>query len=660
MRVLALLVFSMLLADSSGWALTMRITPNNFAQFRNVAAHPSWVCYTSVAEITRLGTLSDLGTKIARGRTWSSASNASLAARKRALIQSLKGRRLSAEKRRAARKEVSKIDGLLRVITAALSQCANDATRSDEFLGRPQSLVPYRERLTDREVRHLLDKVAFGGNAELRRIGLQEGLTPLVDALLSESRFGERVTATEQAARFWEDQARFSSDEYSGLKVWTTAAITNGALYRMIYSPTPLKEWMTQLWATHFAVNIDRIGFSYNSFAHLGLPAHVALFRDYGTVNFRAMAHGVITDSAMAAWLNNDDNRADSPNQNFAREFLELFTLGTVDPVTLAPNYGEESVEAATAYMSGFNEDAELIEPYGNYSRVVNYSADQHDATPRTVFPGISGAATNATFSPHGFADYVLDHHPGAARYIGAKLFAQMVNPEVSADVTANLAASLVQDGFALNGTLEKILKSEAMFSTESRAVCLRSPLDSLVRLLRSLNMPEISRIGTVDDLESRSWFLGALAGEAGAMGQAIFQPPSVFGWKDACGVNRAGRVARGDGWLADQTSLNRGRGCIAAMNLAAGVLDYDFAKWLLPNEPLDWESVALIIARGQGVSLSETQRAAVTRFLGTEITDQSGRRRSVSLGRASNGYFARKLPRAVCLINGLPQAQMR
>jgi hypothetical protein len=125
-----------------------------------------------------------------------------------------------------------------------------------------------------------------------------------------------------------------------------------------------------------------------------------------------------------------------------------------VDPVTLAPNYGEESVEAATAYMSGFNEDAELIEPYGNYSRVVNYSADQHDATPRTVFPGISGAATNATFSPHGFADYVLDHHPGAARYIGAKLFAQMVNPEVSADVTANLAASLVQDGFALNGTM--------------------------------------------------------------------------------------------------------------------------------------------------------------------------------------------------------------
>jgi len=657
-----LIFVSIFLAFSGASALSKKITSANVSQFRNSAANKNWVCFNDPIGVRRVGVLTSYRSRIRSGESWSEFSAAQTTQKNASVRSALKKIKSSNKKYRELRTQLKSLETLKRTREAAVFNCFSDKIPStSEFTGQPDSLEPYRDNLTVAEVDHLLSKVAYGGNAELRRIGYKEGLLPLVDALVDGSRFTANANEIESNAQFYEKRELNDSDKFPGLKIWTVQAAVNGALYRMLFSPLPFKEWMTQFWAAHFAVNIDRLDFGFNTYTHLGIPAHVALLRNNALTDFRAMAVGMIDDSAMCTWLNNDDNRVDAPNQNFAREFMELFTLGAVDPITQVPNYGEDSVAAATAFFSGFYEDSRVTEPFKNYSRIVTFDPELHSTATVSVFSGIPNASTTRAFAPAEFANYVLDNHPGSARYIAEKLFAQMVRPDVPASIVGELSQALKKDGFKLPAVLKRILKSNAMFSKEALSVCVRSPVEEMTELVRALTLTPFKTDLNKEQQEAASWMLTNLSYKMSDAGQTIFQPPSVFGWKDACGVNRGGRTARGEGWLTDQAILNRDRGCVAIMNTVPNVLETNLKDQLLPKTLLDWEQAIDIVSRERlRIRLSPQQRGILEKFMSTEWDDNNLEGSRVILSKASPEYMTKKLQRLVCLINGLTSTQMR
>ena len=170
-------------------------------------------------------------------------------------------------------------------------------------------------------VLHLFRRAGFGARPEELELALAEGLEPTLARLLADR------AAPELRASI---QPLLATGELELLQAWWMALILEGG--------APLRERMALVWHGHFASSNDKVGDVRLMFAQN------ELFRTHGLGDFRALLRAVARDPAMLRWLDGDSNRRGHPNENFAREAMELFTLGI-------GNYGERDVqEAARAF----------------------------------------------------------------------------------------------------------------------------------------------------------------------------------------------------------------------------------------------------------------------------------------------------------------------
>jgi uncharacterized protein (DUF1800 family) len=528
-----------------------------------------------------------------------------------------------------------------------------------QFLGSATSLSPYREQLTDDEIQHILRKVAFGGNDELRKIGKEQGLSALVSALVDGVMRPEERAAFEQQAEFWASQGYYydkDDPEYKNIRIWTSGAAQAQQIFRMIYSREPLREYMTQVLATHFAVNLSRLDFSYSKYGNYGIPLHVKLLRESALGNFRDGVVGLLLDPAMNYWLDNKENRVGEPNQNFARELLELFTLGTNDPVSRVANYDERTVKAATAFVSGYFEKAQ-VDPIGGKDVVgISYNPDLHDPAAYTIFPGIGGAEFAGNLQASSLVRHILEKHPGAARYLGDRIAGQMLYPGLSEGMVAQLSQILVQKDFNLAEFIRPILKSEAMFSEQSRDSCVASPIEHFLTLSRSI-FPKDLPSGT--GITEKSYTsLVVVAGAAAGSGQSLFEPPSVFGWKGACNINRASGVSVGEGWISAQRLLGRDRGCGSIMDVL-NWMEVDWAKQFGLTADMDAGSILDSVNRQTiRIPLNQEERAILLPYLNSLVQDDGTR---VSVGVTfEDWWMKKKVPRLICLLSGIAGGDRR
>ncbi len=641
------------MAASSEW---IAVTRNNIGQFTVLERKGTVVaCYQS----QQLGVLSKASLTV--GVRWTKFDQANHDKKINLLEKKLK-RKPRAPAARAIKSEIKNLLKLNQSIKKHQSACRSSDTPEPpggEFSGNAQSLAPYHEELSEREVRHLLDKVAFGGDERLKSIGISSGLSALVDALVDGVMSDKERQALEAEADRWADKGSwYESDELYGKRVWTTEAVQAGQMYRLVYSPEPFKEWMTLALASHFAINLNRIGFSYNSFSHQGLPAYVDLLRTHALGNFADLARGMLTNHAMNEWLDNRNNRIGEPNQNFARELLELFLLGEVDPVTQFHNYYEDSVVAATAYVSGYWEDSEIDSVYGNETMRIRYDEQLHDSASLPVFAGISGVEVTRTFTPTDFVAYVLYQHPGSARYLAERLAGQILYPDLGEVLVADLAQQLKSNGFALKPFLKKVLMSSAFFSAASQGSCVTSPIENFVHIAKGV-FPRVAPISDAEAERKFYYLLTTTIEAAAASGQKLFEPPSVFAWKGACNINRAGEVARGEGWISMQRVLGRMKGCGDVMN-HLNWLEHDFVSRLNLNTKMGAYEIIESVRSSLGIrTLSEAEKDVLSRYLVTELNDQ-GKRSIREIDLTEDWYVKRKLPRLICLMGELSSTQVR
>jgi hypothetical protein len=615
-----------------------KITRSNLSQFKELGER--FTCFKK----ERLGVLDRTPLKV--GRLWESADpmtlNRTLSSSKKALARAQNSKRKNNSLIRSLQKKISTTKKLLSRSVLYASVCP-ETPKGEEFIGAAELLSPYKDTLTDSEVRHLLNKVAFGGNPELFTLGKTKGLNALVDELLNRP-LSDQVKRDEM---FWASR-QLGTDEETGNKLWHTFPLQFLAMYEALFSDSPLQTRMAMLfWHPHFAINLSRTGFGFNNAEHTGIKEYWERLEKHSLGNFKTLAEEMITDKAMMRWLNNEDNAVGAPNQNFAREFLELFTLGQTDPITGQANYGEDSVVAGTAFLSGYTQN------YDSGTREIVFYSSLKDPSPYSVFQGISGAQANQSFTAKGFVNHVLMMHPGSSRFLAERLFAQLAYPDVEETAVAYLAKQLVDQNYELKPVLKIILKSQAMFSTKARKRCISNPIDQVIHLARKLIRTPLSQASA--KIEAGDWLLWLLNDISTKNGQTLFEPPSVFAWRGACGLNRDTKRHFGEGFITEQNVLGRSQLVVDLTNYALAQEEIDFKSYLPANSSTPRALIKALAEEFYNFTPSETSTAILERYLTLQPDEEGYESYPFNISNAE--YVRRKIPGLIVLLGELTEA---
>ncbi len=289
-------------------------------------------------------------------------------------------------------------------------------------------------------------------------------------------------------------------------------------LNRMIVTSTPLREKLTLIWHGHFATAFQKV-----RVAEL-MYRQNQVFRTLGGGSFETLTQALAKDPAMMLWLDTETNVAGHANENFARELMELFTLGI-------GNYSEADVQEGARAFTGWS-----LVP-GSYQFVLR--ARRHDSGVKN-FLGQSGNLDGTDVVR------VVTHQPASAQFVVAKLWSHLAFPVAPGDaIVAPLAASYAKD-LDVTALLRAILLHPTFISPAARQGLIKTPIEWIVGAARAFRLNA--------DLELQSGPVGAPAATGrpaiGALltllAQEPFNPPNVGGWpQNGYWLNTATSLAR-------------------------------------------------------------------------------------------------------------------
>ncbi len=338
--------------------------------------------------------------------------------------------------------------------------------------------------LSAADASHLLRRAGFGGRAA--EIAAFTGLTreAAVDRLLEPS-------ATD-ALPEWSTFA----DERRGVEL---ANVRNHWIDRMIASPPSLAEKMVLFWHDHFAT-----GYSGVQLPQLMWDQNV-IFRTHGLGSFRDLLGAASYDAAMLRWLDNRTNIAGREQENFARELMELFTVGNgrfdeTDVVAMARAWTGHNVAGRADGRSDYDAAQYLFRP------------DRHDDGDKTLFGITRNWDAEATLDELCFGSKAT----ATADYLSRKLFGFFVHRSPSEEVIASLATSFRASGLDITSLVREILLLDEFWDPTTRYRLVKTPAEYVVDLFRRCEL-------TTADHNAHARMRD--------MGMTLFEPPNVAGW---------------------------------------------------------------------------------------------------------------------------------
>ena len=275
--------------------------------------------------------------------------------------------------------------------------------------------------------------------------------------------------------------------------------------YREMLSTTsPLTEKMTLFWHSHFATSQQKVRYT-----PLMYRQNVTL-RQNALGNFGKLLHEIARDPAMVVFLDSAQNRKEQPNENFAREVMELFTLGE-------GNYSEGDIKEVARAFTGWSIDRDT----GQFM----FRRGIHDFGPKTVL-GRTGEFDG---------DAVLDiflAHPQTAEFISRKLWKEFISPVPDDEELHRFARIFRNSRYDIKTLMRAMLTSDVFYAVENRAALIKSPVELVVGTLKQFE---------IDAPTLRPFVIaGAL------LGQNVLSPPNVKGWPG------------GETWINSATLLGR------------------------------------------------------------------------------------------------------
>ena len=382
-----------------------------------------------------------------------------------------------------------------------------------------------------RRVVHLHRRAGFAATWSDIQRDLKDGPQAAVTRLLRANPKRQRDEANDQAndkANDFEQMSAVICDAAVGsgninrLKAWW--------LYRMLFTPAPLGERLTLMWHDHFATSNIKV-------ADVALMRQQnAIFRQLSRAPFGETLRRVAKDPALLVWLDADANRKEHPNENLAREIMELFSLGV-------GNYSEDDIQEAARALTGWSVNKRQFRSYDQY----------HDVGEKTIF-GKSGNWTGDDLVR------MLVEHPATARRLAFRICKLFMGEKVaSSEQHSALANCLRERDLDTGWAIETVLRSEAFFSNSTLGNRVLGPIEFVIGAARSLEITD----------PPPSTLL--LAEATANLGQDLFNPPNVFGWPG------------GRSWLTSRTLIGRA-------NFASALVNGELTR---PSKPFDAAALA-------------------------------------------------------------------
>jgi uncharacterized protein (DUF1800 family) len=354
---------------------------------------------------------------------------------------------------------------------------------------------------------HLLNRAGFGGTPDDIAEVLRAGPAAAVDRLLDfpDAHIDEQtpddqpdLSQIEEYPRSFSDRQKLFEDKtpeermllqqrLNAANRQAIVAIGDWWLNRMATGPHPLQERLTFFWHGHFTTSARD-----ERSAWLMWKQNETL-RRHAAGNFGTFVKSISRDPAMLDYLNNQQNRKGRPNENYARELMELFTLGI-------GNYTEQDVKEAARAFTGWGHDGEDF----------LFRKSQHDDNDKTLF-GVKG-----NLNGDDVVDLIL-RHDACGPYIAARLIRHFVHDTFDPSLAAALGDVLRENGYELRPAIRTLLTSKAFYASSAIGTQVKSPVQLIVGTARLLGvrLPDARR----------------LAAALEQMGQVPLMPPNVKGW---------------------------------------------------------------------------------------------------------------------------------
>jgi uncharacterized protein (DUF1800 family) len=448
-------------------------------------------------------------------------------------------------------------------------------------------LAPERDAPWDaRAAAHLLRRAGFGASpAEIGR-AVDRGLEGAVKDLFDEG--------PAQESQFQDTFRRVSGrlvdfSDAGQLQAWWC--------YRMLTTRTPLREKLTLFWHGHFATSVRKVEDVFL------MHQQCETLRRLAWGNFRDLVLAVSRDPAMLVYLDGEASTKEHPNENFARELMELFTLGI-------GHYTEKDVREAARAFTGWHRD----------NTKFNFDAEAHDNGDKQVF-GQRGKLNGTDVID------ALMAHPALPRFISRKLLVFFACPQPPAEVVEEAADVFRAGQLNVKRLLATLFQSKFFYGPLCRRMRISSPVECVIGACRSLGL----RLAAPECRDQIT-----------TMGQELYAPPNVKGWDGERKWVHAGT------WAARQAFGQR-VGELTSDNAFGSHLD---AFVLVPAEVTDAKKVAELLAeRVLEGTLSKKTRAEIAEYL---IASDEGPK--PERFRDDREFRAQKIREAVGLMISLPE----
>ena len=373
-----------------------------------------------------------------------------------------------------------------------------------------------RERLA-----HLCRRTGFSARASEVEPLISLGIEGAVDKLL-ENPYDHEI---DDAAVLRILQGEMNNLQPQAVSAWW--------LYRMLVSRQPLQERMALFWHNHFATAASKVQ------AGRLMLIQIQLFQRLGLDNFKTLVLEVAKDPAMLVWLDGVRNVKGKPNENFARELFELFTMGI-------GNYTERDIQEAARAFTGWS-----------FSRVTAsfvFNRNQHDDGEKEVF------GKRGRFGGEAIIEMAVEH-PATAPRLARKFYQHFINDVEPPDehTVQELAQVFRESGYSIRALMRRLLLTPAFWSHLNWRKRVKSPVEFVVGTLRQLGVGERLRMVNLSDGAGQrllAAYLRLATQWTRRIGQSLLYPPDVAGWE------------WGKAWITSTTMLERMR----------------FAEFLLPD----------------------------------------------------------------------------
>lgn len=381
------------------------------------------------------------------------------------------------------------------------------------------------------EARHLLNRAGFGGSPDevknFHRLGREAAVqfllepTEKIEAFpipawadmeavrKSLAEFAENRLLLQEKRRTLSPEA-FEKEQREANRKQRMESRKQGVesqswwIERMMTSRAPLREKMTLFWHDHFATSIQKVRGPY-------LMIHQnELFREHAFGNFKELTQKIVRDPAMMVYLDVQRSNKQQPNENFAREVMELFTLGE-------GNYTEEDIKNAARAFTGYR--------MNRFSGEVTQSISSWDDGEKTMF------GTTGKFNGKDVVTLIF-RKPECADFIAKKLWEFFGYEEPDVALVKELGGVLRKSNYEIRPLLKEIFLSAEFYGAKSMGNQIKCPVQYLVQILKELEVQE----------PPMSWLVSGQV----QLGQILFMPPNVAGWD------------WGKAWINTNTLLSR------------------------------------------------------------------------------------------------------